>query len=435
MTRPSPTLERTARKCNPSVALVLAGGGARGAYEIGALSVLLPYLEARGERPGVIVGTSIGALNGAYLAATAHRPADSAMKDAIALWRSVRYGDVLRPFVSLGSAARLAIYVGELCGVPHAAVSSLLDNSPIEELLNKRIDFDQLSENVQARRLARVAVVATSYASGESVVFHAGADDTNPEHDTKRAIRYVQSAVEVTHVRASAAIPVLFPAVDVTSPEEAAGWYGDGGTRLNTPIKPALKLGAERVVVIGLNSSATPPDGGAERKPDVFDGAAQFAQALLADQLAQDVATLAGVNEKVARAAAGADGEAAGAQRVPYIFVAPKDREVIGELAVKTYKKHIAGLRLGSDARSLAALGHVLDAGSTYVRGDLLSFLFFHRAFVDVLYDQGRKDAKAFLKAVGNGDPWSYSARGLDRVADAEAIEHAGETAGGIERR
>jgi NTE family protein len=90
------------------IGLVLAGGGVRGAYEVGALSALAPVLEARGEQPRVIVGTSVGALNGAYLAANAQRPLGEAVAGAVEVWRTMDYGDVLRPVLSVRELGRLA---------------------------------------------------------------------------------------------------------------------------------------------------------------------------------------------------------------------------------------------------------------------------------------------------------------------------------------
>src|SRR5919202_4994765 len=115
------------------------------------------------------------------------------------------------------------------------------------------------------------SVTTTSALSSRTVVFHAGGP--NPERDRIRQIDYVETPLVPEHVLASGAIPGLFPAVHVPAPEHARGWYFDGGTRLNTPIKPALELGADRIVVIGLNSVARGPDELAgDDKPDVFEG-------------------------------------------------------------------------------------------------------------------------------------------------------------------
>ncbi len=398
---------------DPEIGLVLAGGGARGAYEVGVLSVLLPYLEARGERPGIIVGTSIGALNGAYLAATAHLPASDSIAGGIELWRGVRYRHILDPLVSAGELVRLLRYVGELTGVPSAQVESLLDNSPMRQTVQDLIRFDQLRRNVEQGALSSVAVAATSYATGESVIFHHSRDGLEPPVDRKRAIRYAATPLTDVHVRASAAIPVFFPAVEVTEPAAAGRWYGDGGTRLNTPIKPALALGARKVVVIGLNSSVTPDDPTPDR-PDVFDGAAQFVQALLADQLAQDVATLTSHNEALAGRRAAGERGGDGREPIPYMFLAPRDRFEVGQLASEIYTRELGGLGAKLRSRDLAALGHILNAGRNAVRGDLLSFLFFDASFIGALLERGEADARRWLEDLGDGDPWQLVPAGRD---------------------
>lgn len=417
---------RPTEASNPEIGLVLAGGGARGAYEVGALTVLLPYLEARGERPGIIVGTSIGALNAAYLAATANLPASESIAGGAELWRGVRYRDILDPLLSPGELGRLLRYVGELTGVPSAEVESLLDNSPMQRTVPDLIRFDQLGRNVEHGALSSVAVAATSYATGESVIFHHSTDGVAPPVDRRRAIRYEATPLTDVHVRASAAIPVFFPAVEVTEPAGAAGWYGDGGTRLNTPIKPALKLGARKVVVIGLNSSVTPDDPTPDR-PDVFDGAAQLVQALLADQLAQDVATLAAHNEELA-ALGPAARRGGGHEPVPHVFLAPRDRFDVGQLASDVYRREFAGLRAKLEARDLAALGHVVAAGRNAVRGDLFSFLFFDESFVGALLDRGQADAQRWLENVGDGDPWRLAPQRRDAgpVRPSELLSHVG---------
>ncbi len=109
------------------VGLVLAGGGARGAYEIGALSALLPALEAAGPRPRVLVGTSVGAINIAYLAANAHRGAAAAIAGGIELWRSLRWEQVMASLLSPSTALRKMSYLGDVLGVPGVQLAALFD--------------------------------------------------------------------------------------------------------------------------------------------------------------------------------------------------------------------------------------------------------------------------------------------------------------------
>ncbi|HTA06244.1 MAG TPA: patatin-like phospholipase family protein, partial [Solirubrobacteraceae bacterium] len=143
------------------VALVLAGGGARGAYEIGALSALLPELEDD-ERPRIVIGTSVGAINAAHLAAHADESPKQIVDSGIELWGQIGYGSVLEPLVSLSEGTRLWSYLREVLGSRRAHTHSLLDPSPLTATLGRLIAFDRIRANVAAGHLETAAVVATS---------------------------------------------------------------------------------------------------------------------------------------------------------------------------------------------------------------------------------------------------------------------------------
>ena len=397
------------QRSGETVALVLAGGGARGAYELGVLSVLAPVLEARGERLQVLVGTSVGALNAAYLGASAHLPLVAAIRKAEDLWRSMRYRDVLSPLLSLRELGRAARYLGELAGVPGASVSSLLDPAPLRATLEHAIDFGQLEANVASGSVKTIAVVATSFATSRSVVFHRGG--VTPPVDDIRAIDYVPVSLGEAHVRASAAIPGLFPAVEVDHPKGYAGWYADGGTRLNAPLQPALAFGAERVIVIGMNSSSTAGHA-ARHRPDAIDGAAQLAQIVLADQLTDDVDTLASINETLMATSSTTTSATPGSvpqhRRIPYVFVSPPDRFTIGRLAVAVYQRHYSGLRGLVRSRDLVLLAEIMNAERSPIHGELLSYLFFAPEFIDALVEQGRRDARRWIEVQHDDGLWRY---------------------------
>jgi hypothetical protein len=175
---------------NP-VALVLAGGGARGAYEAGALSVLLPVLDERGQRPSIVLGTSVGALNAAFLAANAHLDPSKLIGRALGIWETISWSEVAEPLISGGSLLRAGGYAGEVLGLPGARIESLLDPAPLRTSLREQIDFKQIETNVTAGVLDAVGVVATSAATGRSVVFHRGLE--SPPADERRGIDYVST--------------------------------------------------------------------------------------------------------------------------------------------------------------------------------------------------------------------------------------------------
>src|SRR5437016_6264891 len=136
--------------------------------------------------------------------------------------------------------------------------------------------------------------------------------------------------------------PAMATSCGHCSPWQRRGWYFDGGTRLNTPIKPALRLGARRVIVIGLNSSAAAPARlASEHKPDALEGSGQLLQAVLADPLAADIRNLAGVNSLLANA----PDRQRTRRRVPYIFIAPRGHDALGSLAARVFERYYGGAR------------------------------------------------------------------------------------------
>lgn len=366
--------------------LVLSGGGARGAYEVGALSVLLPELEKRGEVPRIVVGTSVGAFNTAFIAANAHRPAQEALAEGARIWEERVWGDTLEPIGSFAAEPLRRRLLAQLLGVRRTRIHALLDPTPLEKTLARIVDFDQLARNIEEGALDAAAVTTTSALTNRTVIFHAGG--ATAEHDPVRQIDYVETPLTSEHVRASGAIPGLFPAVHVGSPDRARGWYFDGGTRLNTPIKPALELGADRVVVIGLNSIAPGPDQLAgPHRPDIYEATGQIMESLLTDRLADDIRELASENVP--------DGD--GDRLIPYIFVAPQKRDEIGAIAARVWREHYSGARGLLRDRDLALLGRLVAGGDDPAHGELISALLFAPEFARELIELGRRHARDWL--------------------------------------
>jgi NTE family protein len=359
---------------------------------MGVLSELLPALEDRGEAPSILVGTSVGAFNAAFLAANAHRPAAEAVADGIAFWDELGWTDSLAPIGVFGDEPIRRRLIAQLLGVRRPRVHGVLDPTPLEATLERLVSFEQVARNIDDGALGTVAVAATSALTGRTVVFHAGGD--SPPRDAVRQIDYVGAPLTSAHVRASGAIPGMFPAVHVDTPGRARGWYFDGGTRLNTPIKPALELGADRVVVIGLNSLAPGPEELAgPHRPDVYEGAAQVMQSLLIDRLTDDMRELAAENVP--------DGD--DHRLVPYVFVAPRTRDEIGAIAARVWNEHYSGARGLMRDRDLALLGRFVAGADDAAHGELLSLLFFSPEFARELIALGRGHARDLL---ATGELW-----------------------------
>jgi NTE family protein len=397
---------------DPGVGLVLAGGGARGAYELGALSVLLPQLEKRGERPSIYVGTSVGAINAAGLAATQHLPVEEAISQDLARW-----GEVDRAAVIGSLLRRLPLtalrFVGGVFGVPGVRLESLLDPAPLERNLQRWIDWAQLHRNIAGGSVFSLAVIATAVRTGHPVAFVEGRLEATAYNS--HVIDYVPARIEQNHVRASAAIPILFPPVRVSRPVAAAGWYVDGGTRLNTPIKPAIDLGAERVVVISTGSLTPPPKHVGRHEapaPDFGVSALHLLQGALTDPLVEDMRKLGDINSFYAddsHARAAVRHRAARGRppyrHIPYIFVAPRRPHAISELATKCFHSRYGGLK-AMRSPDLAVLSRLIG-GDSPTHGELLSYLLFDHEFVEGLITMGQNDARAWLQAPpGPDEPW-----------------------------
>ncbi|MBW3608934.1 MAG: patatin-like phospholipase family protein [Actinobacteria bacterium] len=325
-----------------SVGLVLAGGGARGAYEAGVLAELLPWLEARDERPDVLVGTSVGALTATYLASMAHRPAAEAAGGLVELWEQVTQDRVIRPILRHQSPRTVLRYLAEVVGIPNVRLTSLLDPEPLRGTVDSWLDWRAVHDNVAAGTVGALAIVATSADTERAVVFVEGREQQQVADAT--LVDYVAGPLTVDHVLASAAIPVAFPAVHVERADRRGGWYYDGGTRLNTPVKPALDLGVDRVVVVTTHAPFRPEcqEGEAHRAPDFAEGAFELVQASLVDPLIQDLRNLGKINLLTERLGVSA---AAPYRTVPYLFAGPRVTGRLGRVVSQVFTRHFAGTR------------------------------------------------------------------------------------------
>lgn len=348
--------------------LVCGAGGARGAYEAGVLLELGPHLAARGEWPTVFTGASVGAINALSAAGMAHLSVDERAAEAPERWREVVKQNVFRP-LPVQALRVVGRYLADVAGGQRGRLQSLLDPARLRSNLPRWIDFDALARNVREGRVHAAAAVASGLYSGRATAFWSGV--ATPPSDS--AIRYVQTELRAEHAAAASAIPLLFPPIEVSGP--GAGWYADGSTRLRDPLRPALELGATRLVVIG-NAAFERPDGDTRGRPSLGDAAVAILEALAVDPLSDNVAQLA------------ADG-------VPRIVVAPPQAGALGALASdildRKYRRPRGALH------EYRVLDRLLG-GDTPLHGELMSYILFDRDFIDELLEMGRRDARAWVR-------------------------------------
>lgn len=230
----------------PDLAIVLSGGGARAAYQVGVLRALaaeFPHL-----RPDILTGVSAGAVNAAFLAA--HTGSFGETVDRLGtLWAGLQMEDVFRVDV-LGLALNTARWGFRLVsgGRVHGPTArSLVDTQPLRALLAKVLDVDDgaipgVATNLREGGLKAVALTASSYSTGQSITWVQGCEIEMWERAHRKS---GACALTVDHVMASSALPLFFPAVQVDGM-----WHGDGGIRLTAPLSPAVHLGARRIIAI-----------------------------------------------------------------------------------------------------------------------------------------------------------------------------------------
>ena len=300
------------------MAVVLTGAAARGAFQAGALSRLVPALEAQGHRPTIYLGTSAGAINAALFGSFAHLPVEQAAEQLLDVWRAMDSGDVIRPPALSLFGEGLRFLPGALFGLGHG-IDSILDTTPLRRTAEKVLNSAQIAVNVASGVVDAVGVAATRVppteptsaeqhwhiADAQSVLFLDTTLDASGVTDPTRALWMAPGPITAEQVLASAAIPVAFPPIKVTTPEPFQGWYLDGGVRLNAPLRPAPVLGADHLVVISAHATAYPealPMGVGER-PDVLDAAALTLHSILADRVIEDLAEIRTRNRWLAEGA------------------------------------------------------------------------------------------------------------------------------------
>lgn len=294
----------------PLTGLVLSGGGARAAYQVGVLRAIARLRRdklgprARLRSPfGVIVGTSAGAINAAALACHADR-FDASVEVLARVWQDFQAEQVYRAdslgVIRSGAQWLTMLSLGwVIARWRKAKPRSLLDNGPLEQLLKRMVPLERLPMMLEQRQLHALAVTASSYTSGEHVTFYSAAQALEPWSRSQRVS--VPSTITHTHLLASSAIPFVFPAKRLEGAGQP-GWFGDGSMRQTAPLSPAIHLGAQRLLIIGAGRMHEPSG----RKPaaDGYPSLAQIAGHAMAniflDALAVDIERMQRINRTLA---------------------------------------------------------------------------------------------------------------------------------------
>ena len=400
-----------------STALVLDAGGARSAYQVGALQVLLPALAERGQRPTLLVGTSAGALISAALTSTAHLPVEEQVERLRGVLSEATKENVMQPLWRQVPVVALR-YASETLGLARFRLRGIFGTQPLARTLDRVLDWEALHRNVADGHVAVTAVCATAVRTGRVTMFAETSPDRTdlPVPPREQHRQYLPTELAVEHLMASAAIPALFPSVHVERPAEAAGWYIDGATRRRFPLAPAVELGAARVCVVGTGSLHPPQsDDELDRDPvDLGDGVATLLGSVMDDPMRHDLRRLATLNDQAGDPEMAPHLDHHRRERgrspfrvVPYVAVLPERGSQISQVAMEVFRSNHHGVRRTLGDPDMQVMHRILGSDSP-LQGELLSYLMFDPDFFDEVAALGAEDARRWVAS--EPDLWRTAA-------------------------